>query len=111
MLNRTAGQPGDTFEVSARRVVLSAGAYYTPLILKKSNIGRRSKELGKNLTLHPAFRVMAKFDQKVEGWNGAMQNAIQELLSTQKPTRCVRLPDYEEWIEVGIALSDALISI
>jgi len=75
LLNREAGRPGDTFQVSARRVVLSAGAYYTPLILKKSNIGRRSKELGRNLTLHPAFRVMAKFDDKVEGWSGAMQSA------------------------------------
>lgn len=61
-------------EVRARRVVLAAGAAHTPLILKRSRIGSR-RHLGRNLTLHPSFRMIARFDEPVEGWKGAMQSA------------------------------------
>ena len=75
LLNRPGGKPGDYFEVRDPRVVLAAGTYYTPLILLNSRIGEKSKAVGRNLTLHPAFRIMARFDERVDGWSGAMQSA------------------------------------
>ncbi len=62
-------------KVHARRVVLAAGGAHTPLLMLKSGIGRRSKQVGRNLTLHPGFRMMARFDDVVDGWKGAMQSA------------------------------------
>lgn len=59
--------------VRARRVVVAANAMHTPLLLARSGI--RSPALGKNLTLHPSFRVMASFDEPVRGWEGALQSA------------------------------------
>ncbi len=59
--------------VRARRVVVAANAMHTPLLLARSGV--RSPALGKNLTLHPSFRVMAFFDEPVRGWEGALQSA------------------------------------
>lgn len=76
ILNGPGGKPGGKLTVRARRVVLAAGAYHTPLILQASKIGKRSGQVGRNLTLHPAFRVMARFEERVEGWRGSMQSAF-----------------------------------
>lgn len=76
VLNGRHGGPGSRLVVRARRVVLAASAYFTPLILLRSGIGRRSRQVGRNLTLHPAFRVMARFEERVEGWRGALQSAF-----------------------------------
>ncbi|MGZ3418333.1 MAG: GMC family oxidoreductase [Polyangiales bacterium] len=61
--------------VRGKRVVVAAGAMHTPLLLSKSGVARDLPALGKNLTLHPSFRVMARFDQPVRGWEGALQSA------------------------------------
>src|SRR5262249_36017283 len=53
--------------VRARRVVVAAGAYGSPLLLARSGVGKRSRQVGRNLTLHPAFRVMARFSSAVRG--------------------------------------------
>lgn len=74
LLNGAHGEPGTSFTVHAPRVVLAAGAYHTPLIALASGIGRASGQVGKNLTLHPAFRIMGRFDEQVEGWRGALQS-------------------------------------
>ena len=66
---------GDRFTVHARRVVVAAGSYHTPLLLLRSGIGRRSRQLGRNMTVHPAFRMFARFDEPVRGWRGALQSA------------------------------------
>jgi choline dehydrogenase-like flavoprotein len=76
LLDGPGGGPGRRLSVRARRVVLSAGSVHTPLILMRSGIGRRSRQVGRNLTLHPAFRVMARFDERVDGWHGALQSAF-----------------------------------
>ncbi len=60
--------------VHAKRVVCAAGAYYSPAILKRSGIGKQSGQVGKNLTVHPSFRVMALFDDPIRGWRGALQS-------------------------------------
>ncbi len=72
------GRSRGRLSVRARRVVLAAGAYHTPLILLRSGVGRASGQVGRNLTLHPAFRVMAVFDERVEGWRGALQSAYSD---------------------------------
>jgi len=61
--------------VHAKRVVVAAGAMHTPLLLSQSGLARDLPALGKNLTLHPSFRVMAHFDQPVRGWEGSLQSA------------------------------------
>lgn len=66
------------FTVFAKRVILAGGAAYTPLILQASGLARRSGALGRNLSLHPSFRVMAEFDEPVHGWDGAMQSAYSD---------------------------------
>jgi choline dehydrogenase-like flavoprotein len=76
VLNGKNGKPGGRLVVRARRVVLACGAMFTPIVLKNSGIGRRSGEVGKNLTLHPAFRIQARFEERVAGWNGALQSAF-----------------------------------
>lgn len=73
--NGPNGAAGGRLRVKAKRVVLACGALFTPLVLKASGIGKRSGQVGKNLTLHPAFRIMARFDERVAGWNGALQSA------------------------------------
>lgn len=75
LLNGRNGKAGDTVEVQARRVVLAAGAAHTPMLLQRSGIGKRSKQVGRNMTLHPSFRMLARFDETVDGWKGAMQSA------------------------------------
>lgn len=75
LLNGAQGRAGSTLRVRARRVVLAAGAAHTPLVLRRSGIAQGSGQLGKNVTLHPAFRMLARFDERVEGWKGALQSA------------------------------------
>lgn len=74
LLNRPGGKPGDALRVHAKRVVVAAGAWHTPVLLKKSGLGNKER-VGKNLSLHPAFRMLARFDQPVRGWQGALQSA------------------------------------
>jgi len=42
----------------------------------------RSPHLGRHLTLHPSFRLMARFDERVEGWKGALQSAFSDAFVT-----------------------------
>ncbi len=82
LLNKRGGAPGDRLTVHARRVVIAAGAWHTPLVLERSGLGNR-EVLGKNLTLHPAFRMLARFDQEVRGWEGALQSAYSRTLEPE----------------------------
>jgi len=80
VLDEKTRTPVQRFEVQADHVVLAAGTLHTPLLMMKSGLGKASGELGKNLTLHPAFRILARFDEPVYPWRGALQSAyIDEL--------------------------------
>jgi len=86
LLNRgegRRGRPGDEVHVTARRVVVSAGAWHTPLLLKRSGLGRRGGPLGRHLTLHPSFRMMARFDEPIRGWQGALQSAYSDAFQSE----------------------------
>ena len=63
------------FSVRARRVVLAAGAIHTAKLLLDSGLGPGLPALGRNLSVHPSLRVMARFDERVDGWYGALQSA------------------------------------
>src|SRR5262249_12634073 len=80
------GRPGSRLSVRAKRVVVAAGAYGSPLLLARSGGGRRSRQVGNNLTLHPAFRVMARFDERVRGWDGALQSAYLDAFERDRIT-------------------------
>lgn len=76
-------RPAGTFRIRARHVVLAAGAFATPALLLRTGVGRRSGQLGRNLTLHPGFRIMARFDERVNGWNGALQSAFSDRFESE----------------------------
>lgn len=56
---------GRTLEVRAEAVVVAGGTLLTPLLLQKSGLCTRSGWLGKNLSIHPASKVMALFGDEV----------------------------------------------
>jgi choline dehydrogenase-like flavoprotein len=75
---RTAGSvgppgAGGPLTVRARRAVVAAGgAFGTPELLLRSGV--EHPELGRNLRIHPAAWVGARFDREVRGWEGVMQS-------------------------------------
>jgi choline dehydrogenase-like flavoprotein len=74
LVDGPSGRPKGRFRVRAETVVVCAGSLHTPLLLMRSGVGKRSKVVGKRLTLHPASRVGAIFDTPVNGWQGALQS-------------------------------------
>jgi len=70
--NRTRG---DRVEVHAKVVIVACGGLHSPLLLKQSGLAPLGSQVGRNLTVHPGFRVFARFDEPVRGWRGAMQSA------------------------------------
>jgi choline dehydrogenase-like flavoprotein len=74
VVNGDGHGPSRTFEVRARRVVLSAGALQTPALLQRSGVRSPSGQIGFNLSVHPGAGVVAIFDELVEGWKGAHQS-------------------------------------
>jgi choline dehydrogenase-like flavoprotein len=69
---RLAG--GRSYVVRARAVVLAGGAVGTPELLLSQGRANSSGQLGRNLKIHPACWVGARFDQEVRGWDGVMQS-------------------------------------
>ena len=63
------------FQVRARRgVIVAGGAFGTPELLLRSGVRSRSGGLGRNLRIHPACWVGARFDEEIRGWDGVMQS-------------------------------------
>jgi choline dehydrogenase-like flavoprotein len=68
------GRPGRDFTVRARRaVVLAGGALGTPELLQRSGLGGGGT-VGRNLHIHPACWVGARYEEEVRGWEGVMQS-------------------------------------
>lgn len=78
LLNRRGGRAGGRLTVHARRVVIACSAWFTPVLLGRSGVGARSGVLGRRMTVHPGFKIMARFDEPVRGWKGALQSAFSE---------------------------------
>jgi len=61
------------FTVHARRAVIAAGgAFGTPELLLRSGLG--GPQVGRNLHIHPACWVGARYEEEVRGWDGVMQS-------------------------------------
>jgi choline dehydrogenase-like flavoprotein len=61
------------YTVRARRAtVLAGGAFGTPELLARSGLGGR--HVGRNLHIHPACWVGARYEEEVRGWDGVMQS-------------------------------------
>ena len=58
--------------VKADAVIVAGGTLMTPLLLGRSGLGKRPS-LGKNLSIHPASKVFALFDEPVDQWKGIPQ--------------------------------------
>lgn len=59
--------------IRAKLVVLAAGAFQSPAMLLYNRIGLSSGQVGRNLSIHPACRVTALFDEEIRGWEGVPQ--------------------------------------
>jgi choline dehydrogenase-like flavoprotein len=65
--------PARPFTVRARRAVIAAGgALGTPELLQRSGLGNAA--VGRNLHVHPACWVGARYEEEVRGWDGVMQS-------------------------------------
>ncbi|HEX5990771.1 MAG TPA: GMC family oxidoreductase [Solirubrobacterales bacterium] len=70
---RDAGGRSRPFTVRASRAVIAGGgALGTPELLLRSGLG--GKQVGRNLRIHPACWVGARYEEDVHGWEGVMQS-------------------------------------
>ena len=74
---------GPLLHVKAKVIIVACGAVHSPVLLKKSGVPDISGKIGHNLTLHPAVKVMALFDEEVRGWEGIPQGYYSEALSEE----------------------------
>ena len=65
---------GKTLRVRADAVIVAGGALLTPLLLRRSGVCTRSGWLGKNLSIHPASKVMALFSETIDMSSGIPQS-------------------------------------
>jgi choline dehydrogenase-like flavoprotein len=65
---------GKTLRVRADAVIVAGGALLTPLLLRRSGVATRSGWLGKNLSIHPASKVMALFSETIDMSRGIPQS-------------------------------------
>lgn len=64
---------GKRLMVNAQAVVISAGALMTPVLLRQNGLATESGWLGKNLSVHPAGKVVALFDEPINMLDGIPQ--------------------------------------
>ncbi len=76
LLGGEHGAPGHRFRVRAPLVIVACGTIHTPGLLAASGLG--GPDLGRHITLHPAVRVAALFDDRLDGWNGALQSVYSD---------------------------------
>lgn len=76
LLGGRLGRPSHRFRVRAKAVVVACGTLHTPGLLRASGV--RGRRLGRNVTLHPAARMVAFFDRELRGWDGALQSVYSD---------------------------------
>jgi choline dehydrogenase-like flavoprotein len=71
---------GRRLRVKAEAVVIAGGALMTPLVLRQAGVCASSPALGKNLSIHPATKTLALFDEAIDMSVGIPQGySIDEL--------------------------------
>jgi choline dehydrogenase-like flavoprotein len=69
----TAETGSRPYTVRARHAtIVAGGALGTPELLLRSGLGGR--QIGRNLHIHPACWVGARYEEEVRGWDGVMQS-------------------------------------
>jgi choline dehydrogenase-like flavoprotein len=74
---------GRRLRVRSEAVVLAGGALMTPLILKEAGACRFSPALGKNLSIHPATKTLALFDEVIDMAHGIPQGYSIDALESE----------------------------
>ncbi len=74
IIDPATGREVGGLEIRASTVIVAAGAVYTPLLLQQSGLGGISRQVGKNLRIHPGAGAMALFDDDLRAWRGTMQS-------------------------------------
>lgn len=64
---------GGVVNIMARATIVCCGAIHSPALLQRSKIRTPSGRIGHNLTLHPNSKLMAEFEEDIEGWKGVHQ--------------------------------------
>ena len=67
---------GRRLRVRAEAVVLAGGALMTPVLLRQTGALRSSPALGKNLSIHPATKTFALFDEAIDMADGIPQGYV-----------------------------------
>jgi choline dehydrogenase-like flavoprotein len=71
------------YTVRARRAtIVAGGALGTPELLRRSGLG--GDQVGRNLHLHPACWVGARYEEEVRGWDGVMQSYYVDQWETER---------------------------
>lgn len=70
-----------TLEVNARVIIIACGTFHSPVLLLRSHVPNLSGMIGHNLSLHPAAKVMALFDEEVVGWDEIPQGYYMDALA------------------------------
>src|SRR5216683_23610 len=60
--------------VGVRGSILAAGAVYTPVMLQRQGLANSSRQVGRNLRIHPGCGVLGVFDHDLHAWKGVMQS-------------------------------------
>ena len=74
---------GPTINVKAKIIVAACGSLHTPILLLRSRVPNPSGQIGNNLTLHPAAKVMGVFEEEVRGWEGIPQGYYSKELADE----------------------------
>jgi choline dehydrogenase-like flavoprotein len=65
---------GRRVRVSAPTVIVACGTIHTPVLLERSGVADRSRQRGRNLSLHPASAGFALMDEDVDMAKGVPQS-------------------------------------
>ena len=71
--NPAAGKAAYKINIRAKKTVVACGSFLTPVFLKHNGV--KNRHIGHHLQIHPAGRVVAVMDRKIEGWKGVSQGA------------------------------------
>lgn len=73
---------GPRVKVKAKVVVLSGGTIGTPLLLMNNRMANSSKQVGKNLRIHPCSTVTPVYEEEINPMKGISQSAwVHDFLS------------------------------
>jgi len=76
LLDPKTGDARFSITVEAPVVIVAGSAINSPVLLLKSELANTSRQVGKNLTLHPTTAVFGLYEHNVDPWYGIPQSAL-----------------------------------